>query len=360
MSRSRYRSGAPLLLVPVVIGIVYLPALELGYVWDDIEIFINNPALHKAELVWNALFTPILPATGYIRPLALGSFSLEFLTFGLNASLSHAINLALHLGNTLLLLSIARRLNAQLGIRGGTWRLVAVGLGYGLHPGLIEPVAWVMGRFDLLVTFFCLLGIWGYVTLRGWRRDLWVSLSFILAALSKEMAVTLPVILFLIYLGQPGRVAKWRSIAKDLLASGEWRLYALLGLAGAAIFFFRWLVMGHPANPESATTPSFANPLQHLAFVGHTLLFFIRMSLFPFVGLNPQHALDPADLGTAAICLGIGTLVLVALILMFLIHRRSWPPLLLAGWLMALLPVLNIIPLSIGGISVMSVIWPFP
>lgn len=332
-----------------LVGMVYLPVLELGYVWDDWELFVNNPALHTWDLAWDAILQPIIPASGFFRPLVLGSFSLEFLGLGVIPSVSHGINLAIHLANTILVGLLGLRLTALASLSQGLWRVIALTLLYGLHPALIEPVAWVVGRFDLLVTFFMLLCFWGYLALRGWGRDIWVALCFLLAALSKEMAVTLPFLLILFYLGRLEGGIRWRDIPRAFLASGEWRLYLMLGLASGVVLLLRHMTLGHIGGSSIADTVQFAGPLQHLAFIGQTWLFFLRMSLWPFADLNPQHLIDPAALGPVEFSLGLAAFFSAMLALNLLIRARRWPALLLAGWLMAFLPVLNIITLPTGG-----------
>ncbi len=332
-----------------LVGIVYLPVLELGYVWDDWELFVNNPALHTWDLAWDAILQPVIPATGFFRPLVLGSFSLEFLSLGVTPSFSHGINLAIHLGNTILVGLLALRLTTTARLSLGSWRVITLTLLYGLHPALIEPVAWVVGRFDLLVTFFMLLGLWGYLALRGWGCDIWVTLCFLLAALSKEMAVTLPLLLILFYLGRIDQGINWRDIPKTWLVSGEWRLYVLLGLASGTVILLRQMTLGFIGGSSIADTVQFEGPVQHLAFIGQTLLFFLRMSLWPFADLNPQHPINPVALGPEDFWMGLTAFLIAILALTLLIRARCWPALLMAGWLIALLPVLNIITLPTGG-----------
>ena len=212
----------------VLVALAYLPVLNADYVWDDWQLFISNPALRLPELLWSALWEPILPGTSYLRPVALASFAAQFMTVGSDPGIAHGVNLFLHAANTLLVGLIAIRLTAAAGLAARAARILLAGLLYGLHPALIEMVAWVSGRFDLLVTFFALLALWGYLAWAGWRRDLWVTACFLLAAFSKEMAATLPLLLFLLYLGRQGPRMPWRPLASAFWRGGEWRLYALL------------------------------------------------------------------------------------------------------------------------------------
>lgn len=348
MSKQSWTSIIPWAIAAVTL-LVYLPVLQLGYVWDDWQLFINNPALRLPELVWQGLLQPILPGTTYFRPLTLGSFALEFSAYGVEPTLSHALNLALHVGNTLLVGLIAAQLTVSNNSSIHTWRILAAGLIYGLHPALIEPITWVSGRFDLMATFFILLGIWAYLALNGWRRDFSVVVFFLLAAFSKEVAATMPALLFLLYIGRQGQNTAWRSLPQNLFRSGEWKLYALLLVAGTTIIVIRKLLFGQFAHADLSVKAALEGPTHHLALIGQTLIFYAKMSVWPISDLNPQHPFDPADMTSLMRWVGAIAAFSGAVALAVLIKNRRWPGLMLAGWAIALLPVLNIIPLTIGG-----------
>ncbi|TCT20230.1 tetratricopeptide repeat protein [Thiobaca trueperi] len=333
----------------VLAALTYWPAIDGQYVWDDWQLFANNPALRIPDLLWQTLFEPILPGTAYIRPVALASFALEFRLAGVDSAISHAVNIGLHLANSLLVGLIVIRLTANGEFTARAWRVLLATLFYSLHPALIEPVTWISGRFDLLVTFFILLAIWGYLGFDGWRRDLWVSICFLLAALSKEMAATLPVLLLLIYLGQQGFRRSWSALTISFFQSREWRLYALLAATAVLVLILRHVLLGQITSRDQGVNAGFEDVWHHAGFVGQTLLFYIKMSLWPFTDINPQHPFNVIDMSRSARWLGIASLTVGLLALALLIKSRRWSAVLLAGWGIALLPVLNILPIPIGG-----------
>ncbi len=333
----------------VLVALAYLPVLNAEYVWDDWQLFINNPALRLPELLWPALWEPVLPGTSYLRPVALASFAGQFMTVGIDPGIAHGINLFLHITNTLLVGLIASRLAGTADFSERATRVMLAALLYGLHPALTEMVAWVSGRFDLLVTLFVLLALWSYLALSGWRRNLSVSLCFLLAALSKEMAATLPVVLFLFYLGHQGPKVTLRAITNDFWRSSEWHLYALLACVAALILVLRQMLLGELVHQDAAVSLELADPWHHLAFVGQTLFFYAKISLWPFVGLGPQHPFDATGMSTAARWGGLAIIAAGFLFSVVVLRRRRWPGLLLAGWGVTLLPVLNLLPLTIGG-----------
>ncbi|HEY0914141.1 MAG TPA: hypothetical protein VGE22_04655 [Solimonas sp.] len=329
----------------------YLPAvLFLDYVWDDVQLFVNNPTLRIAELTWAGIMQPILPGTSYFRPLPLATMAAEFLGVGVDPQLSHIVNLGLHAVNTLLVGLVALHLTRALALENPGIRIILAGLFYAVHPALIEPVAWVSGRFDLLVTTFMLFSIWAYVALKGKLRTLCVALGFFLAALSKEMAVVLPLMLVLVHLALRARQAQsWGVEWKDFWRGGEWRLYAVLVATGLLYIALRAHYMGRLLHEDNIVDNLLHGFVHRTAFVGQTLLFYFEMALWPFANLGPQHPLNPLAMSDLSYATGVLTVVVTACAAIAAIFLRRPAALLAAGFVLSLAPVLNIVPLTIGG-----------
>lgn len=337
-------------LVPLVlIGWLYGPVLDFEYVWDDRALFVNSAGLRQADGLWQAVAQPILPGTTYFRPAVLLSFAAEFLAFGVSPALSHSINLLLHSANTALVGLLAFLMfPAQANQQARLMRASVAMLLYGLHPALIEPTVWVAGRFDLMVTFFVLAGILAAHTMNGAIRIGVVCISFFLAALSKEMAATFPALLLLWLWASRYSQERLDSFIVQTWRRGEWPLIAavvMTGLAYLALRYWNFAVLTH----QDADVAAKLDFWRHLAFVGHTILFYARMVLWPFSDLNPQHPLDPADFSTLDISLGTAALGFAVLAALLVLHSHRPSALLILGGLISLLPVLNIIPLTIGG-----------
>jgi len=345
---------APNFIIPLagalLAGLVYLPfQLRLGYVWDDWQLFINNPALRMPETALAALVQPILPGTTYFRPLPLATFAAEFLTVGVYPQLSHAINLLLHVLNTFLVGLIALRLSASRTEPEKSLHTAAAVLFYGLHPALIEPVAWVSGRFDLLVTCFMLCAIWSYLSFNGFLRNVLIAIFFLCAALSKEMAVTLPVLLFIFFLLKNQTLAPRINSWNELWKNPEKTTFVTLFIVGLIYLALRAHFIGELSHQDNSVAHKLDGPVHHLAFIGQTSLFYLKMALWPFSDINPQHPFDPTDMTDLQRIVGVVSALCVILItsLSFLGRR---PYLILFGaFLVALIPVLNIVPLTIGG-----------
>ncbi|CAN7665481.1 hypothetical protein LJR260_005047 [Variovorax paradoxus] len=345
-----------LLLLLVVAGIcaLYMPAvLGNSYAWDDWELFINSPYLRDPALIIEGLVKPIIPGTTYFRPLPLATFALEFYVGGVNPIVSHAINLLFHLANTILVGLIFMRLSQLPDERKKTYlALIAMTL-YGVHPALIEAVAWAAGRFDLMVTFFYLLCLWVYLSFDGAKRILLIMPLYFCACFSKEMAVTLPAVLLLIE-GIRGLQQKNISEVKGYLErSGVLASIVSLGLVGLFYIGVKSFFFPQLAHVDSDVANSFgsgsAGGAAHIAFIGHTLLFYARMVLWPFSNLSPHHPFSIKDMTSLDVGIGIFAVVLLLASAIYLIKKRnSFGVFLLIG-VVCLLPVSNIIPLTIGG-----------
>jgi tetratricopeptide (TPR) repeat protein len=175
---------------------VYLPVVQCGFVAYDDPGYVTANAVVRSGLSWSGLVSAFTSTVGgFWQPLTILSHMLDCRLFGLNPTAHHAVNLAFHLVNVLLLFGLLRKMT------GSVWRSAFVAALFALHPLNVESVAWVAERKNLLCTFFWLLATWAYV---GYARrpSLWRYLTTafltLCAMMSKPMAVTLPFALLLL------------------------------------------------------------------------------------------------------------------------------------------------------------------
>jgi tetratricopeptide (TPR) repeat protein len=175
--------------------LAYLPALDNGFVFDDVDYVSHNPhvqaGLTGPSIAW--AFT-----TGHAsnwHPLTWLSLQTDHTLFGLGPWGYHLTNVVLHVANTLLLLLVLWKMT------GALWPSVFVAGLFALHPLHVESVAWISERKDVLSTLFGLLALLayaGYVQRPAVGRYLLVVLAFVLSLLAKPMLVTLPFLLLLL------------------------------------------------------------------------------------------------------------------------------------------------------------------
>jgi hypothetical protein len=149
----------------------------------------------------NIFFTPDNANKTYI-PLTMLTFFGESQLWGFHSWISHGINLALHLAVCGMAVMFGRALGLS------RWAVYAGVLIFAIHPMHVEPVAWVTARKDLLYSFFYLSAMTAYLRYIDSRRGrdyITVLVAAALSVLSKPMALSLPLILFVLdwYKGRP-------------------------------------------------------------------------------------------------------------------------------------------------------------
>jgi protein O-mannosyl-transferase len=188
------------LVLSVLAFLPYANTLLNTFVYDDYFQVVENPYVHSfrylreifATTVWS--FQGANGITNYYRPLMSFGYLLFYQVAGAVPISFHIANVALNVVVVLLVFSVVRRLSGE---RVG---LIAAGL-FALHPLHTESVAWVAGVTDLELSVFYLLTFLFYLRLPepekgyGWRAAM--CGSFALALLSKEQAMTLPVLVTL-------------------------------------------------------------------------------------------------------------------------------------------------------------------
>ena len=220
------RKGRGLVLLAVV---VYTPALLFGgFVWDD-WIFVTEPLVRRLDGIVSIWLSPAeIGRENHYWPIVYTTFWIEHKLWGFNPVGYHAVNIALHALNSVLVWRLLRHLQVP-----GAWLVAAV---FAVHPVHVESVAWIIERKDLLSALFYLSAV--HVWLRfteapGPGRYLFCLALFAAALLSKSIAVTLPAALLLLRWWQAGRVT-WRDAAYVA------PLFALaLGVTLADLAFYR-------------------------------------------------------------------------------------------------------------------------
>jgi len=212
--------------VALITFISYLSSLQNEFVeWDDGRYVFENPHIRSFDLSFlKWAFLDFYAANWH--PLTWISHALDYAVWGLNPLGHHLTNNILHAVNTFLVVVLVVRLieavhDSRLSSHDARFTLFAAavtGLLFGLHPIHVESVAWVAERKDLLCGLFSLLSVMAYVKYasrtahRAQSKEqravppmrfapgplLSALCFFILALLSKPMAVSLPFVLLIL------------------------------------------------------------------------------------------------------------------------------------------------------------------
>lgn len=177
--------------------LAYSGVLGLDYVnYDDVNYVVDNQLV--TDFRFQDLTEWFKPQFGNFTPLAWLSYILTVQLFGTMATGHHAVNLMLHVGNSVLLYLLILNLgkNRYL-VFSPPIPAFLTALLFALHPQNVEAVAWIAARKDLLMTFFLLLSVnyYSHAVTNRKSSDFYLAfLFFNLACLAKPTAVSsLPV-----------------------------------------------------------------------------------------------------------------------------------------------------------------------
>jgi protein O-mannosyl-transferase len=332
------REWIPLSLLVAAVLAIYVPSLGNAPIFDD-QYLVDGQLLRDYS-------SPELR----VRAVSYGSFVWLDALFGEGWWKHRMVNLSVHLGTILALTAFYRQvlrhieptpssephapLPAPLHESRALW--LAIGL-FALNPAAVYAVAYLIQRSILLATFFVVLGLWLFAL--GLHKGRWqfhaaALLCYVLAVLSKEHAILVPLAAIPLYIVL-ARPAKRRIAA--LGASG----IVLVALMAVFMYFRYGEVLGKPFDEYSHVyleqlarlEPSAVKNAWLLSILNQAYLFFhyALAWLFPASGwmsinLRPVFPLTwttfPHILGV------VGYLAVLAGGFFLLIRYRDWRSLL--------------------------------
>jgi hypothetical protein len=219
--------------------IAYSPVLFNWFAGDDfVHLTWLKDAIHQPELIWRNFHSSWLDGTTtkFYRPLISVFMVTDYWMWRTNGLGFHITNLLFHLAGSAALYGVVNELirserSAQENspteptksvsepacvetLRLSLLPALAASL-FALYPLHPEAVSWITGRVDTIVTAFALGSIWLYLWWRRSRQPALIVLSllsFVLALLSKEMAITVPAVLAFYELINAWRARSLRTV----------------------------------------------------------------------------------------------------------------------------------------------------
>ena len=336
------RRFLPAALIVIVTLLVYIPAMQGGFFWDDHSFLLRSQLIHAPDGLRRFWLTT--EAQDYF-PLTSTLLWVEWRLWAASAAGYHVVNVLLHATAAVLVWRVLRRLNVP-----GAW---LAGMLFAVHPVAAASAAWVTEGKNTLPMALCLLSATAYLTYEDRadppsgppRRAMgWYALAivlFLLALLAKTSVVMLPVVLLLCAWWRRGRIS-----GKDLLFSLPF--FALsLGLGLVTIWFQKHNVIGALlVRPEGVCS--------RLAAAGWMVWFYLFKLLLPagLCVIYPRWEVDGASfLAFAPLALLIGGFALLWL------RRKRWgraPLFALTYFLIMLLPVLGFVDMAFMRFSLVA------
>jgi len=241
-------------------ALVFAGSLGNGFAYDDEPIIRDNPVVSEAR--WGEAasgpYWQIEEGFGLLyRPVALLAYTAQWQIGGGNPLVFHLVNVLLHSGIAALLAWLVLRLarmrpTTPLLERRGTLAALATGTLFALHPVHVEAVANSVGQGELWAG----LGVIGAVHLyvwspgRIWARSLrlvGIGACYGIGLGAKEIAVTLPALLFFVDAVGRGWVAATARVRRESL------IFLLLLVVLVSYLALRGLVLGSLLGEEAAS-----------------------------------------------------------------------------------------------------------
>ena len=255
------------LIICAAVGLVYGNSLDGGFHYDDFHSIVDNPHIRDLANIPHFFVDPQLfsadPAKAMYRPLLLVTYALNYALGGYSGTGFHLVNILLHMGCALLV----RQIGLRVGLDGGA--ALGAALLFAVHPLASEPVNYISSRSEGLCAFFYLAAFWA---LLGQSRSGYLLgvACFVLALMTKSVAVSLPVVVLL-----------WqRWGARRPL---DWRHWALFGVAAAYVALLLGLRFLAPAVAGAPRGMG-----QQLWTQIKALGYYVKLVVMP-VGLNVEH-----------------------------------------------------------------------
>lgn len=331
------RNSLTISLVIAISIAIYANSLQNGFVMDDWGYIVYSKFIKD----WHNIFTFF--TTDYQnlsmmeidlqRPLMTLSVMLDYQAWGLNPKGYHLTNLVIHILNAVTIFYILSTIFFN-----NAFTPVAVALLFAVHPIHTETVNAISFREDILFTFFYLLSILFF--LKGIRSSKKIILTaslmaYILSLLSKETALTLPIMIFLIHLAVGGKSC-------DIFRR-KWFYLGLIAIT--LIYLFSIYILTNPLGQTFLEQGGRARYSINIPTIGGILFYYMQLLIFP-TSLSIEHdftryhsLFEPA---TMMIWASIMSIIFLG------IHKLIKKPVLglfILWFFITLVPTSNIIPI---------------
>lgn len=333
------------ILLVSLLGIgLYANTFVNSFVWDDELLIIRNEYIkdwsHFPEIFKINLFHSISRKGNYYRPLQSLSLLLDYSLWELRPFGYHLTNALLHISNTVIIYFLIGMISRNRRISLLTALLFLV------HPIHTQAVTYISGRADPLVAFFFLLAFYLYVKSAALKKlvlYLGSLLFFLLALLSKEVALIFPLTLLLYDssfpepLGSKACGPPWRKWGR-----AAFRYLPFLVILGTYLFS-RLFLLEPLLRPAAAGGSSLYSRLLTLPKV---IISYLRLLLLPFnLHMERRVALASSPF-EAQVYLPLILLVLIGIVALRMYKRSRVAFFSLTWFFLTLVPVANVFPLN--------------
>ena len=321
---------------------LFYNTLENDFVFDDESVVQTNPALKNLSNIPKYFtaqegFHKVIGK--YYRPIVSTTYTIDYALWGLTPKGFHLTNILIHLVACLLLFAVLKELFSK--YKYGIFASLISTLIFAAHPVHTEAVSWISGRTDSLVTLFFFASFLFYIKYSGENKNsflLYSLLFYILGLLTKEMIVTLPVIIILFDF-----IYKKKSV-KDVTAN--WKIYFYF--VGVTILYLIVRYFALKDVPDRDTYLYFYGmpAVTAVATMLKTVPIYFKLLIYPVHLIYHYNGTLPDSYSFFEPQVMIAEIfILLILIFIFYFYKKS--PVIsfsISFFALSLIPVLNIIP----------------
>jgi len=208
------RTSFSIILIILLTAAIYANSLNNSFIYDDLFVIVNNDFIKSWKnlaLLFNKAYLTSEKDLDFLgihdigsgefsyRPVVTLSYFIDYSIWKMKPFGYHLTNLLLHICNAIFLFLLATLIMNDSGLA------LLASLLFSLHPVNAEAVNCICFREDLLAFFFFTASLSFYIIIKQHYYSKRINIllylgslvSFLLALFSKEMAITLPIIIIL-------------------------------------------------------------------------------------------------------------------------------------------------------------------
>jgi len=315
---------------------IYINSLQNSFLIDDKPIVENNTLIRDIKNIPKIFLSNYWANTPYekgvflYRPLVISSFAVDYTIWKNNPFGFHLTNVIINgLNSVLLFFVLMKFFNFSKSLY--TIYCILYTLLFTFHPIHTEAVNMIVGRTELLSTFFYLMTLLFYIN----NKYFCSLVTFFLSLLSKEIAITLPMVLF-VY---------------EFLFKNKYEKKYYIGFLSVIVIYLviRAMVLGGFVSIYQTGILSEQNFLQRVFIVFQVLGYYLKLNFLPYP-LTPDYSDLP--LGNSLFKMDVFLSIILIIILFFIAYRFKDKQKIISfsiiWFFITILPVSNIV--SIGAL----------
>lgn len=335
---SKYlKDVAPCIMLAVISAVVFSNTLLNTFVYDDSVTIVNNNLIKGWKNIHSIFSLNYFILSGELsyRPVVTLSYFIDYFLWGLNPAGFHLTSLFLQIANTLLLYVFLKRVT-----KANMAAFVSAVL-FTTHPIITEAVNCISYREDILAAFFFLIAFVLYLkigtkSLTHSKFLLYYTgslSSYLLSLFTKEMAVTLPILLVLFDAFYSSSVSPFRVIMKRVKG-----IYIGYFIVTCFYLVIRFVLFRHDYIRLDQTQ-------QNVFVMIKVVAVYIKLLFLPF-NLNADYVVPAVTAGIFSFIIALLSLATAGILLIRLCQKNKQNWFFMSWFFATLLPVLNIIPIG--------------